>query len=376
MGAALRSDCSNGARWRAAQWLENSAEQDVDAPVEKCYSMWEDREQIPQWMPWIRTVQVQSASRHVAGNSLQFAYASGETQECSLGSSVHMFFLRIVLRCRRNCFVLWQLQPSKCWLCMLLQGRVGAAGGPAAVEVDACDPAAQPGLGVQLAGAEPDAHAPPEDPLALRAGEWQPAPAAPQMARHRVRALALHVKHSLVTLVYPIYALARILSTRASAVIQACHHPYHLEQNAAVEVCLHAGNALWQPWPCPADQTLVFARGAAACAVKLAISYKVPGMTLTSVQSTRPVWQGSTGGSLGSGLDVANRGQIRFYRKGPAACAVKLTIAYEVPDILVPLAGALTPLVENILRTDLGRFAQLAAAQAAQQPEAAQGAAK
>jgi uncharacterized membrane protein len=40
--------------------------------------------------------------------------------------------------------------------------------------------------------------------------------------------------------------------------------------------------------------------------------------------------QGSTGGSLGSGIDIANRGQIRFYRKGPAACSVKLTISYEV----------------------------------------------
>ena len=40
--------------------------------------------------------------------------------------------------------------------------------------------------------------------------------------------------------------------------------------------------------------------------------------------------QGSTGGSLGSRIDIANRGQIRFYRKGPAACSVKLTISYEV----------------------------------------------
>ncbi len=73
--------------------------------------------------------------------------------------------------------------------------------------------------------------------------------------------------------------------------------------------------------------------------------------------------QGSTGGSFGGGVDVANRGQIRFYRKGPAACAVKLTISYEVPDALAPLAGTLRPIVENILRTDLGRFAALAAAQ-------------
>lgn len=77
-------------------------------------------------------------------------------------------------------------------------------------------------------------------------------------------------------------------------------------------------------------------------------------------------WQGSSGGSFGSGLSIANRGQIRFYRKGPAACVVKLTISYEVPDILAPLAGTLTPIVENILRTDLGRFAKLAAQEAAQ----------
>lgn len=77
-------------------------------------------------------------------------------------------------------------------------------------------------------------------------------------------------------------------------------------------------------------------------------------------------WQGSSGGSFGSGLSIANRGQIRFNRKGPAACAVKLTISYEVPDILAPLAGTLTPIVENILRTDLGRFAKLAAQEAAQ----------
>lgn len=91
----------------------------------------------------------------------------------------------------------------------------------------------------------------------------------------------------------------------------------------------------------------------------------------TATSSQVCLLQGSTGGSLGSGLDVANRGQIRFYRKSPTACSVKLTISYEVPTILAPLAGALTPVVESILRTDLGRFARLAA-----QQEAAQGAAK
>ena len=66
--------------------------------------------------------------------------------------------------------------------------------------------------------------------------------------------------------------------------------------------------------------------------------------------------QGSTGGSLGSGLEVANQGQIRFYPRGKDACSVKLTISYEVPTILAPLGGALTPVVENILQTDMRRF--------------------
>ena len=70
--------------------------------------------------------------------------------------------------------------------------------------------------------------------------------------------------------------------------------------------------------------------------------------------------QGSTGGSLGSGVEVANRGQIRFYPRGESGCSIKLTIEYEVPDILAPFGGALTPVVEGILRTDMGRFAEYA----------------
>ena len=33
------------------------------------------------------------------------------------------------------------------------------------------------------------------------------------------------------------------------------------------------------------------------------------------------------------------RGQVRFYKKGPKACTVKLTITYEVPGPLVPFAS-------------------------------------
>lgn len=33
------------------------------------------------------------------------------------------------------------------------------------------------------------------------------------------------------------------------------------------------------------------------------------------------------------------RGQVRFYKKGPKACTVKLTITYEVPGPLTPFAS-------------------------------------
>jgi len=41
-----------------AQWLENSAEVEVAAPLERCWGLWEDQENIPNWMPWISSVKV------------------------------------------------------------------------------------------------------------------------------------------------------------------------------------------------------------------------------------------------------------------------------------------------------------------------------
>jgi uncharacterized membrane protein len=38
-------------------------------------------------------------------------------------------------------------------------------------------------------------------------------------------------------------------------------------------------------------------------------------------------------------LEVQNRGQIRFMKKGPEKCAIKLTISYEVPNVLAPFAN-------------------------------------
>ena len=89
--------------------------------------------------------------------------------------------------------------------------------------------------------------------------------------------------------------------------------------------------------------------------------------SLTPVKFQKIHWtsvQGSTGGALGSAIDIANRGAIRFYRKSSnkisPLCAIKITISYEVPDVLAPFASALTPLVERILAGDMQRFKALA----------------
>jgi len=37
-----------------------SAETEVQVPLEKAWGLWEDRELIPRWMPWIKSVTVQS----------------------------------------------------------------------------------------------------------------------------------------------------------------------------------------------------------------------------------------------------------------------------------------------------------------------------
>lgn len=33
---------------------------DVPLPMEPCWVLWEDRERIPKWMPWIKSVKVSS----------------------------------------------------------------------------------------------------------------------------------------------------------------------------------------------------------------------------------------------------------------------------------------------------------------------------
>lgn len=55
---AAPTNARNGAKARMAQWLDNRAEVEVPVPLEVCWALWDDRERIPQWMPWIKSVKV------------------------------------------------------------------------------------------------------------------------------------------------------------------------------------------------------------------------------------------------------------------------------------------------------------------------------
>ncbi|CAL1354675.1 unnamed protein product [Linum trigynum] len=57
---------------------------------------------------------------------------------------------------------------------------------------------------------------------------------------------------------------------------------------------------------------------------------------------------------------LPNRGAVRFFPKGPTSCVVELTVSYEVPPILIPVASALQPFLESLLSRGLERFATYA----------------
>lgn len=80
---------------------------------------------------------------------------------------------------------------------------------------------------------------------------------------------------------------------------------------------------------------------------------------LTPVKNQKIHWISEPGSSL-PGVSINNRGQIRFIRRGPTTTNITLTISYEVPDVLVPFANALTPLVEGIIGKDMVRFKDFA----------------
>ncbi|KAL8236170.1 hypothetical protein R6Q59_017251 [Mikania micrantha] len=57
---------------------------------------------------------------------------------------------------------------------------------------------------------------------------------------------------------------------------------------------------------------------------------------------------------------LPNRGAVRFFPKGSSSCLVELTVSYEVPQLLSPVASALQPFLENLLARGLERFANYA----------------
>ncbi|XP_059311767.1 uncharacterized protein LOC132063303 [Lycium ferocissimum] len=66
---------------------------------------------------------------------------------------------------------------------------------------------------------------------------------------------------------------------------------------------------------------------------------------------------------------LPNRGAVRFFPKGSSSCLIELTVSYEVPQLLVPVASALKPLLENLLERGLERFARFAKSYSADTPK-------
>eukprot|EP00798_Chlamydomonas_sp_ICE-L_P019846 gene19846-26539_t len=76
---------------------------------------------------------------------------------------------------------------------------------------------------------------------------------------------------------------------------------------------------------------------------------------MAPIKNQRISWVSEPGSTSMQGVEIANRGQIRFVRKGAQAVNITLTISYEVPDVLL-----LTPVVEGVISTDMERFRDFA----------------
>jgi hypothetical protein len=55
--------------------------------------------------------------------------------------------------------------------------------------------------------------------------------------------------------------------------------------------------------------------------------------------------------ALCTGIEIQNRGQIKFVRTSPASCNVTLVISYELPEPLVPFANVSRPRERAMLMT-------------------------
>lgn len=59
-----------------------------------------------------------------------------------------------------------------------------------------------------------------------------------------------------------------------------------------------------------------------------------------------------------AGIEVQNRGEVRFMQVSPQACKVRLSVQFEVPPPLLPFGPLLTPLVTQIIQSDMNEFAR------------------
>ncbi|VVA89727.1 unnamed protein product [Arabis nemorensis] len=53
----------------------------------------------------------------------------------------------------------------------------------------------------------------------------------------------------------------------------------------------------------------------------------------------------------------ANRGSVRFFPRGPSSCLVEINFSFEVPHAFAPVAFAMKPFMEKLIRGGLERFA-------------------
>ena len=72
-------------------------------------------------------------------------------------------------------------------------------------------------------------------------------------------------------------------------------------------------------------------------------------------------WKAVKGSMEGSaGIEVDNRGEVRFTKTSQDSCKVRLGAQFEVPEPLAPFAVLLVPLCNDIVTKDMQSFAEYA----------------
>eukprot|EP00237_Pycnococcus_provasolii_P003825 CAMPEP_0119191610 /NCGR_PEP_ID=MMETSP1316-20130426/2367_1 /TAXON_ID=41880 /ORGANISM="Pycnococcus provasolii, Strain RCC2336" /LENGTH=227 /DNA_ID=CAMNT_0007186663 /DNA_START=123 /DNA_END=808 /DNA_ORIENTATION=+ len=75
-------------------------------------------------------------------------------------------------------------------------------------------------------------------------------------------------------------------------------------------------------------------------------------------------WVADEAAAVAAGTDanaraalVTNKGKVVIRYESPTSCAITLSVSYAAPEALQPMGMALGPVLENILKNDLERFA-------------------